>query len=333
MTMWQDHETEALNSLPIGVLVLDDAQRICYWNDWLVTRTGIPVVTAIGKTLPELFPGLHNPRLEWAIENVIKYRAHQMLSQTLNHYTIPIRLEENEPYEAVMMQQQAHLAPLVRAEGTYVLISILDMTDSVRRADALMTQSAALKEASIRDVLTQVYNRRYLWNWLENQLLQCSRYSYSLACLMIDIDHFKGVNDNYGHVMGDKVLIDFSRIVAEHLRASDILVRYGGEEFVVLAPYCSLADAGEMAQRILNSVRSRAIGGLAAGQTTCSIGVSEWTPAQPCTSEELLKTADARMYQAKLSGRDCVVIETTQAASPDGEQTKQHGRQELPGSQ
>lgn len=320
--MWKDHETEALNFLPIGILVLDDAQRICYWNDWLTTRTNIPAVTAIGKTLPELFPGLHNPRLDWAIENVIKYRAHQMLSQTLNRYIIPIPLDENASPKINMMQQQAHLAPLARAEGTYVLISILDMTDSVRRSDALMAQGIALREASIHDVLTHLYNRRYLWNWLENQLSQCARYGHPLACLILDIDHFKQVNDNYGHVKGDEVLVDFSRVVVEHLRASDILVRYGGEEFVVLAPYCSLTDAGEMAQRILNSVRSRAIGGLAVGQVTCSIGVSEWTPAQPCTAEELLNMADTRMYQAKKSGRDRVVSEINVATSLQTAQVK-----------
>lgn len=320
--MWQEHETEALNFLPLGVLVLDGAQRIHYWNDWLATRTGIPAANAEGKTLPDLFPGLHNPRLDQAIENVIRYRAHQMLSQTLNRYIIPIPLEDNASFGSDMMQQQAHLAPLVRAEGIYVLVSIIDMTDSVRRSEALMAQGIALREASIRDVLTRLYNRRYLWDWLENQLSQCARYGHPLACLMIDIDHFKEVNDNYGHVMGDKVLVDFARVVAEHLRASDILVRYGGEEFVVLAPYCSRADAGEMAERIRISTRNSTIGGLAAGQTTCSVGVSVWTPAQPCTSEELLKAADEKMYQAKLGGRDRVVSEVRRLESPEIVQAK-----------
>lgn len=164
-------------------------------------------------------------------------------------------------------------------------------------------------------MLTHLYNRRYLWDWLENQLSQCARYGHPLACLILDIDHFKQVNDNYGHVKGDEVLVDFSRVVAEHLRASDILVRYGGEEFVILAPYCSLTDAGEMARRILNSARSRAIGGLAVGKVTCSIGVSEWTSAQPCTAEELLNMADTRMYQAKKNGRDRVVSEIQVATS------------------
>ncbi len=320
--MWKDHETEALNFLPIGVLVLDDAQRICYWNDWLATRTNIPAGIATGKTLPELFPGLQNLRLESAIKNVIRYRAHQMLSQTLNRYIIPIPLEESAAPGPSMMQQQAHLAPLARAEGIYALVSILDMTDSVRRSDALMAQGIALREASIRDALTHLYNRRYLWDWLENQLSQCARYGHPLACLMLDIDRFKKVNDYYGHVKGDEVLVDFSRAVTEHLRASDILVRYGGEEFVVLAPHCSLADASELAQRILNSVRSSTIGGLTAGQITCSIGVADWTPTRPCTSEELLKTADERMYQAKLSGRDRVANGAGSLASPQVEQVK-----------
>lgn len=310
-------EIEALNFLPLGVLVLDGAQRVCYWNNWLVAKTGIPAASATDKTLTELFPSLHNPRLNWGIENVIKYRAHQMLSQTLNRYLIPIPLGESASLGLNMMQQQAHLAPLVHEEGIHVLVSILDMTDSVRRAEALMAQGIALKEASIRDALTHQYNRRYLWDWLENQLSQCARYNHPLACLLIDVDHFKEVNDNYGHLMGDKVLVDFSRIVASHLRASDILVRYGGEEFVVLAPYCSLNDASEMAQRILNSVRSQAIGDLPAGKITCSIGVADWMPTQPCPAEELLKTADERMYQAKLSGRNCVVSGTGEMASDE----------------
>jgi diguanylate cyclase (GGDEF)-like protein len=125
---------------------------------------------------------------------------------------------------------------------------------------------------------------------------------------MMDIDHFKRINDTYGHDVGDVVLRGFACKLSRQLRDSDILVRYGGEEFVILLTHANGKIALDIANRILRNLRESIIEPLGLGEVRCSIGASSWTPEQPCSAEELLKRADTHLYQAKYGGRDQVVI-------------------------
>ncbi len=163
------------------------------------------------------------------------------------------------------------------------------------------------REESTRDSLTGIFNRRFMWEWLLPQLKHAQRHKVPLTCLMIDIDRFKELNDAYGHHAGDEVLKHCSDTIVKSLRESDIVVRYGGEEFVTLLPHCSFKNGHIAAERIRQAVTRARPPWLKPTELTCSIGVATFDPDTPITGEALLEQADKALYKAKNAGRNRVV--------------------------
>ena len=163
----------------------------------------------------------------------------------------------------------------------------------------------ALKDQSIRDPLTGLYNRRFMHDFLERELLRARRTNRSFAVMFIDLDHFKRFNDSFGHAAGDFVLQSFTNVLMGHFRGSDIICRYGGEEFALVLPDSSLNDAVMRADDLHTKVKKLAIRHreTALGPITCSIGIAEF-PEHGSTAEELLRVADKCLYEAKTQGRD-----------------------------
>jgi two-component system cell cycle response regulator len=164
-------------------------------------------------------------------------------------------------------------------------------------------------ELAVTDQLTGLHNRRYMTGQLDSLVKRATMGGEPVSALLIDIDHFKKINDTFGHDVGDEVLREFALRLASNVRAIDLPCRYGGEEFTVIMPDTQLADALRIAERIRNHV-SGAPFKVAQGQeqltVTISIGVSA-TGGQGDTPEALLKRADEGVYQAKASGRNAVV--------------------------
>jgi len=167
----------------------------------------------------------------------------------------------------------------------------------------------ALEESAFKDGLTQLYNRKFLDENLKILIPQIKRDKKNIGLLMLDMDHFKAVNDEYGHDIGDKVLKELSRILEENVRESDILVRYGGEEFMVLLiGVDSEESALAIAHKIGAKVRENEID-VYAGTTikkTISMGLSMF-PEDSSSFETVVKNADIALYEAKSNGRDKVV--------------------------
>ncbi|MCP3888061.1 MAG: GGDEF domain-containing response regulator [Desulfobulbaceae bacterium] len=158
------------------------------------------------------------------------------------------------------------------------------------------------------DDLTGLYNRRQLITALQQAFFESKRYDTSLSCMMVDLDHFKIVNDTYGHDFGDAVLKEFSKRLKNVLRTADISFRYGGEEFFALLPQTELDEAEIVGQRILESCRSTPFAsGDISHDVTVSIGAASYKSCLPHSPEELIKAADEMLYQAKNLGRDRVV--------------------------
>jgi len=166
-----------------------------------------------------------------------------------------------------------------------------------------------LREDSLRDALTGLYNRRYLLDVMPVEIERARRLRVPLVLAFVDIDHFKHVNDCYGHAAGDEVLCRTADVLRAGLRRVDIVCRYGGEEFVVVMP----ATHAEPARQRLNELRMRLRGSCLVHQErhielpTLSIGVAEFGPRSP-SAESLLRAADAALYRAKASGRDRVEL-------------------------
>jgi diguanylate cyclase (GGDEF)-like protein len=173
---------------------------------------------------------------------------------------------------------------------------------------------ARLVRSGYTDVLTGWHNRRYLQSRLQEALARSRRDRTPLTCLLIDVDHFKAVNDRYGHSAGDEVLRLLAQCIAAEVRSSDISARYGGEEFVVVLPGTGMAAGYLLAERIRAAVAIEpleVLGVSARIPVTVSIGVAEHSPADVdedprIAGERLLALADAALYQAKSGGRNAV---------------------------
>lgn len=184
-----------------------------------------------------------------------------------------------------------------------------NVLERARLEDEVREVNARLREWAIRDGLTGLYNHRHFQELLRTEMARARRYGQPLACLMLDIDHFKQVNDTYGHPLGDEVLKRLAATLTDVAREVDIIARYGGEEFVVIAPNTDREGARRLAERIRAAVGDRAVE--FEGEpvcTTVSIGVA--THHDPGVADErgLVKRADAALYHAKRNGRDQVCV-------------------------
>jgi len=179
----------------------------------------------------------------------------------------------------------------------------LEMTVQERTRD--------LEHMATHDALTGLHNRNALSKYLNDECARTSRYNHNMSIFMLDLDHFKNINDNYSHLVGDRVLVQIASVLKNTIRATDFSGRYGGEEFVVVLPETSLDEARELAQRLLEKIRNTPIE-VSASLTlsiTTSIGVASY-PDHADNPEELLKKADMALYQAKENGRDRIEVAT-----------------------
>ena len=166
-----------------------------------------------------------------------------------------------------------------------------------------------LRQQSIRDALTGLYNRRYMEETLERELNRAAREDKPVGVMMFDIDHFKRFNDLEGHDAGDALLRELGAYLNRTIRGSDIVCRYGGEEFLVVLPGASKENSRLRAEEIRNGVKELLVYhlGKALAKCTISIGVAVY-PEHERSAERLLKAADNALYRAKNEGRDRVVV-------------------------
>jgi diguanylate cyclase (GGDEF)-like protein len=165
-------------------------------------------------------------------------------------------------------------------------------------------QAAILREAASIDYLTGIANRRAATDVLQDALNRVSQADSVVSVILLDIDHFKLINDTFGHDVGDQVLIQMPIILQEHLRTSDTLGRWGGEEFVVVANETDSSAAAQMAERLRSQIASYTF--TQAGQRTASFGVA--TSIRGDTPDSLMKRADQALYLAKQNGRNRVEV-------------------------
>ena len=188
------------------------------------------------------------------------------------------------------------------------------VTARTAELDTLVEQ---LKGLSLQDALTGLYNRRHFDTLLQQEMALAQRKGRLLSLLMIDIDHFKKVNDNFGHDAGDAVLIEVAMLLTQHFRGSDVVCRLGGEEFVALLPGTDTAEAQARAETLLETLRHRTLSYLhqPLGRITLSCGVATF-PTHTMDPARLLRLADTALYKAKNNGRDrCEVWEGVTSAS------------------
>lgn len=166
-----------------------------------------------------------------------------------------------------------------------------------------------LRQQSIQDSLTGLFNRRYMKDSLEREIYRAKRHDIPFGVIMLDIDYFKKFNDEYGHDVGDMVLEKIGRLVKMTVRPEDIPCRYGGEEFLIILPGAGREGTNQCATRIIEETRKLKIKNknMLLGSVTVSLGVASY-PINGDTAEAIVKAADTAMFNAKNAGRDCIVL-------------------------
>ncbi len=193
--------------------------------------------------------------------------------------------------------------------GKLALIGlVMDVTERTRAERDVLALQEQLREQSIRDPLTGLYNRRYLEETLSRELILAERHVHPVSLIMGDLDHFKAVNDYYGHLGGDEVLRSFGELMKNNARGSDIYCRYGGEEFLLVLPQMAKSNAVERAEQLCTAMAATPVlFGDTAIAVTASFGVAAF-PQDGRTGDELIAAADTALYTAKAAGRNRVNI-------------------------
>lgn len=196
--------------------------------------------------------------------------------------------------------------PIVLPILTARMEALLRSSELVRR---LEVQTELLSKLAAFDDLTGVYNRRSMFHHLEAELSRCRRYGRSLSVLMVDIDHFKRVNDEHGHLVGDQALRWVAGTLQSELRSMDFLCRYGGEEFCVILPETNRVGAARAGERLRAAVERVPFAQEAVEVSlSVSVGGASWSAAQGAEFPDLLASADALLLEAKRGGRNQVRI-------------------------
>jgi two-component system, cell cycle response regulator len=172
----------------------------------------------------------------------------------------------------------------------------------------LVTAREELREQATKDFLTRIWNRSSILDILQREMVRGSRELRPIGLVLADLDHFKSVNDTYGHFAGDAVLREFTRRMLASMRQYDAMGRYGGEEFLIVLPGCDEGATAAQAERMRAALAMEPMSINDDRQlVTCSFGATSWRPGMELDSETLIRVADNALYAAKRQGRNCLV--------------------------
>jgi two-component system cell cycle response regulator len=226
--------------------------------------------------------------------------------------TVPLQLRQANTHRVVFRMSRCG-EPLTYREIKFCQIATTVAANALENAylfESLEIAHATLTDVAKRDPLTQIYNRGHLFERLEAEFGRSLRKRSTLSCILLDVDHFKAVNDELGHQAGDAVLVALGRILKEAVRGHDVVGRYGGEEFLAVLPETDAQGALMVAERIRSEMRRTRFEGVEDRAVTASVGIAVLDPnqVQGLSAQDLVARADEAMYAAKHAGRDRVIV-------------------------
>ncbi|MFP4465628.1 MAG: diguanylate cyclase [Candidatus Goldiibacteriota bacterium] len=250
------------------------------------------------------------------IQAIVVYKENAVKKQAQDIMSAPVMtLEPEDDIEAAALLMQNHTIRRIPIAQNNVLVGIIsyrDITNALRKSYfTLEKERGKLEDRANRDPLTGLYNRGYLNKQLSYHFELAQRSGNPMALMMLDIDHFKKINDEFGHQCGDKVLKKLADIFLDKSRAINIVARYGGEEFTIIGPISDYKSSQYMAERFRVMIENEKFKcGDKTFSITISIGIAIWNPGIK-NEHELLKLADEALYTAKRNGRNQVHIAET----------------------
>jgi diguanylate cyclase (GGDEF)-like protein len=284
---------KVIDILPVGVWIMDDAGQILYGN-----AAGQRIWGGARYVGPDQFAEYKG----WWVGNGKRIAAEEWAAaRAIRSGDISVNEEvEIECFDGTRKIILNSALPIPDANGRVAGAIMVnhDITERKRAEDKL-------KSMVDRDPMTNAYNRRSLYDFLEGEVHRLRRYGGSLSLIMFDVDHFKDINDDHGHLAGDRVLVAIAELVREELRGLDRLARYSGEEFLIIAPNTAAERAITLADRLRARIASASFDTKA--RITCSFGVCEFNGDED--ADTLVRRADDLMYKARRSGRNSLVAE------------------------
>lgn len=309
-TMHWQHDL--LSSIEVGIVVLDRDFNVEVWNQFMENHSGLLPSQVCGSGLFKHFPEIDGAWLRAKAQPVFNLKTPVFLIWEQRPYLF--KFSSNRPItsESEHMYQNVTIFPLASVTGKVDRLCMLvyDVTDQALSKLRVERLNDELKVMSRVDGLTGLYNRRYWQERFDYTFKLAKRRGRPITALMLDIDHFKKVNDTHGHQAGDKVIQSLAEVIKKSIRETDLAGRYGGEEFAVVLTETDVQNAIKVAERIRKLAAASVVEHEGAEiRYTVSLGLAEYTPGH-ASAMAWLEMADQALYDAKLGGRNQYQVKT-----------------------
>ncbi|NTS75497.1 diguanylate cyclase [Catenovulum sp. SM1970] len=295
-----------LQNLDVGLVILDREYKIQLWNSFMESHSGLMPYQVRDKSLFEMFSEINEDWFRHKAESVFLLNNRAFTTWEQRPYLFKFKNYRPITGKAEFMYQNATIIPLGSADGRVERIGLIiyDVTDVAVNRVELKAANDELKRLSRTDRLTGLYNRGFWEECLGREFKRCKRTGSVSSMMIFDIDHFKKVNDEYGHPTGDEVIKAAAEALNISLRETDVAGRYGGEEYVVILVNTSAEQAMIYAERLRKLIEQTPVSHL--NQTvnyTVSLGIAEIND-DIASHEEWIEYADKALYRSKEGGRN-----------------------------
>ncbi len=312
--------TVLLQNIDAGIVVLNRDYQVQVWNTFMENHSGIHPQEVRNKNLFQVVPDIPEQWFKRKCEAVFQLKHHSFNTWQERPYLIEFMNYRPITHPERSMYQNFTIFPIsgLNGETDFIAIIIYDVTDVALGKKQLEHSNKALTQQSRTDQLTSLFNRCYWEQRVEQEFERFKRYRSPATLIMLDIDHFKQVNDTFGHLFGDEVIRQLAKMINQLKRNTDIAGRYGGEEFGILLVDTNSENASIFAERLRKKVESCVVeyGGKRLN-FTISLGMAEF--CDPVDSHEIiLNMADEALYESKTNGRNQSTI--YQSAPVEAEQ-------------
>ena len=297
---------ELLDSIEVGIAVLDRNFNVQVWNKFLEKHGAKKAEAIIGDSLFSHFPEIEEKWLRTKVDPVFNLKSPVFIIWEQRPYLFKFGCNRPVTSAAEFMYQNVTMFPIVDKRGNVERFCMLvyDVTEQALGKRGMEHLNEELKTASRVDGLTGLYNRRYWQERFDEMHKLCVRREKPSTALMLDIDHFKRINDTYGHQAGDKVIKMLAALIKRCVRETDLAGRYGGEEFAIILNDSSVEDAKIVAERIRQLAQRLVVEHEGESISfTVSLGLAQFSPDFK-GAMAWLECADQALYEAKENGRN-----------------------------
>lgn len=297
---------ELLDSIEVGIAVLDRNFKVQVWNKFLENHGAKKAEAIIGDSLFSHFPEIEEKWLRTKVDPVFNLKSPVFIIWEQRPYLFKFACNRPVTSAAEFMYQNVTMFPIVDKRGNVERFCMLvyDVTEQALGKRGMEHLNEELKTASRVDGLTGLYNRRYWQERFDEMHKLCVRREKPSTALMLDIDHFKRINDTYGHQAGDKVIKMLAALIKRCVRETDLAGRYGGEEFAIILNDSSVEDAKIVAERIRQLAQRLVVEHEGESISfTVSLGLAQFSPDFK-GAMAWLECADQALYEAKENGRN-----------------------------